>query len=354
MRSIQIGLMILFLNLVGFQGVAVARGGDLIGNGGSFTDLRFIEIAYEFLEAAKRAKGAQMQQGLPQIDVAKLEELLTRVNIEQSNSSLDLGVNEKHGINFPHELLIQYDRVTFENQSKAHQDIFVVHELLPLLGISDSLFRISRPLVEFLKASEFWTTEYRSPKKVHYEEILESYHDDDRRFGFQLSVAIDLCQKAKKIYVLEYYFVYCEFIEKKQGYVVPYVVDFSRGVPKPRPEEEKGRPVSRDVLERDLRKEHPIFRPTSSYGLNVYGLGRTDELTWRVIMSTRAGVSALLQANYGSRLEALRNCRQFLSGSSSNDIRYHSAVCRTGKETNLSTGTRFYFEVLSQNPLLAE
>ncbi len=141
-------------------------GGDNVGNGGDSIALNFKTIGNTLVLQLRAANSVEALE----IDPEKFKEKLETANIESTTKQLYLRGMRKDAINYPKENRIIIYETGWRMLSIQDKRMLVLHELLGLMGIDDSTYRITLALE---KTAAIETVPYFAGKD---EECLDSNH----------------------------------------------------------------------------------------------------------------------------------------------------------------------------------
>lgn len=315
---------------------------DRAGNGGRFLEMRIITAAYHVLDALQ----ALEQKGKldSDIDVRKLGEKLKVVRV-RFKKDLTLDSEPKTMVNYPKENLLEVDEDDFSRNQDKYEELFqlTLHELLPLVGVVDNGYVRSIPLMKQFKTLDLLRK--KAEKSNWNPVLLFSEVADDPSTGLDFASASSLCGIQKELHKTDYFFVYCTYLETTSNQVVleafeDWEFDLVR--------DHYGK--NEIIRAKSHWRSHPVTRADSVYGLRVFGLGPSSQLSWKVVASSLGLAGGTLDRTFESKREADRACRVRLNESSADSVLFYQARCRTPQHDD----GRYYYEIVTQNPLLHE
>jgi len=139
---------------------SVASATKIVGNGGDVFALEFVAVAsdvYDYMVSTEA----------PAINLPALRQAILDTKIESTEESLSLNGVPKDAINYPSESRIIFNRLRWSEISETQKPAFVLHEYLGILGVDDSSYKYSQPLLDKLAYGKR-ITEVSGPLTVNF------------------------------------------------------------------------------------------------------------------------------------------------------------------------------------------
>lgn len=318
------------------------------GNGGDFEEMQFISLGYEALDLMTELKKEKL---LPSdINLTKWAEVLKSIDVEFV-PEVKLNGRSRSAANYPAKNYIPVDEKQWAKKQFDPIALFqmVMHELMPVIGIDDTRYIRSAPLIMMLKKrNAFDRLSVGHTRFAESPVLIHSEYQDPTREGLGWTTVTSICDSVKQEYNQTYFFVYCEYISKSwfeyQQIVVPQV--------------ERNYFYSSWSEFRRLYSAHgyseqssysktwipqTVERNFTAYGLRVYGWANLSIAPWKVIADSHKD----LELDFTTDRLALRECRErILRHKFESD--YYRAKC----ESNSLENGKFGYVIRTQNPMV--
>lgn len=332
-KSILIGALLLSTHLMSqeqFQDEVViyrngVRGEMLLGgsgaHGGHHLELNIQNLGWSIVDSLDSSV-----HPLP-FEIEQFIEKLRNLKVEVVDS-IELNGNVRTAINIPDQSKIilnqdSYEFLSLESTELVDKAHFFLHEFLPLIGIDDSGYEVSRQIIQ----NNLDSTKLGFGSRVLYQQYF-----NHRNGGTTFQEARKICEAFKKRYFSTYFSVYCLFQEK----VTSRYLSFD-------PFSHRHQSLYRHPR---YRRPIPIYNPyhfQTVYGLRVVGFGLLSQLQdIRLIDSDTTDMPT-----YKTHSMARFRCMEMIAQYDDYDFNFYRARCET-----VEVEGGYKFNIVTKNPLL--
>lgn len=357
---------------VPLQGFASTRGGN--GGDGSKA-LDFSRSAYKFIAYLEQLP-EEAQEGL---DAATLRNALDSAFIKPVDHCIAISPDGKEfyppACNFPDDTPQRIEVAdTWTEQSEIEKIGIAGHEIAGLLKLEINTYKLTARIMNHIENDQSLANNSVLPTLLHQE-----FADNDKN-GYSEESVVRHCNKMRKFFLKDNFFVYCHYIKKHWrssevesilvpgykflGYETFQKISSSTAMvgalfAKVNRSTFRSRPVVRKIY-REVKVD--TIRSESIYGIKIFGLGSFNtELPvyeWpHVLLKSDALISApdatehqeivLLSKTYPNSPTAYQTCILSLRVAMRENIsKYYRSQCAIGQSVDGS----WYFEIKTQNP----